>query len=75
MHAYLDTTIFSDQMDEYDERQSDSGTDRESSSERSSSSSSNPYIYKYAPQSGIIGNNDEMLIVFKKNLEIKKYGS
>jgi hypothetical protein len=78
MHVYLDTTIFSDQMDEKDEKdekQSDSETDTESSSEKLSSSSSDRYIYKYAPQSGIVGNNDEMLIFLKIKLEIKKYGS
>jgi len=75
MHVYSDTTIFSDQMDENNERQSETETDTESSGERPSSPSSNRYIYKYAPQSGIVGNNDEMLIFLKKKLEIKKYGS
>jgi hypothetical protein len=78
MHVYSHTTIFSDQMDEKDEkdeRQSDSETDTESSSEKLSSSSSDRYIYKYAPQSGISANNDEMLIFLKKKLERKKYGS
>jgi hypothetical protein len=78
MHVYLDTTIFSDQMDEKDEKdekQSDSETDTESSGQRPSPSSSDRYIYKYAPQSGIVGNNDEMLIFLKKKSERKKYGS
>jgi hypothetical protein len=72
MHVYLGTTIFSDQMDEKDEKQSDSETDTESSGE---TPSCNRYIYKYAPHNGIVGNNDEMLIFLKKKLERKKYGS
>jgi hypothetical protein len=72
---YTDTTIFSDEMNENDEKQSDLDTDTESSSERSTSLSSYQYIYKYAPRSGIVGNNDEMLIYLKRKLEQKKYGS
>jgi hypothetical protein len=71
---YTDTTIFSDEMNENDEKQSDPDTDTESSSERTTSSSSYQYIYKYAPRSGIVGNNDEMLLYLKRKLEQKKYG-
>ena len=47
MLLYIDTTIFSDEMDENDEKQSDTETDTESSSEKQTSTGSNHYIYKY----------------------------
>jgi hypothetical protein len=75
MRLYPDTTVFSDYMDENNERVSDTETDAESSNNKLTSSSSNNYIYKYAPRHGIIGNNDEMLIFLNKKLERKKYGS
>jgi hypothetical protein len=74
MLIYTDTTIFSDEMNEYIEKYSDNGTDTESSSEKINSSTINQHIYKYAPKSGSIENNDEMLIFLKKKLESKKYG-
>jgi hypothetical protein len=74
MLIYTDTTIFSDEMNEYIEKYSDNGTDTESSSEKITSSTINQHIYKYAPKSGSIDNNDEMLIFLKKKLESKKYG-
>ncbi len=74
MLIYTDTTIFSDPMDENDERQSDTETDTESSNEKAISSSLNNCIYKYAPRSGLAGNNDEMLIFLKNKIEAKKYG-
>lgn len=74
MQIYPNTTIFSDPMDENDERQSDTDTDTESSSDKTTSIASNHHIYKYAPRSSIIGNNDEILVFLKKKLEQKKYG-
>ena len=72
MLLYTDTTIFSDAMDENNDRQSDTETDTDSSGDRPASSSYNRYIYKYAPKCGIIGNDDEMLICLKKKLVPKK---
>jgi len=74
MCLYTDTTIFSDEMDENNDRLSDTDTDTESSNDRQSSPSYNRYIYKYAPKRGVIGNNDEMLIFLKKKIAPKKAG-
>jgi hypothetical protein len=76
MLLYAHTTIYSEAMDEYDEKQSDTDTETESSStERLNLSSPNRFIYKYAPRSGLAENNDEMLVFLRSKLELRKYGS
>jgi hypothetical protein len=76
MLLYAHTTIYSEVMDEYDEKQSDTDTEPESSStERLNLSPPNRFIYKYAPRSGLVGNNDEMLVFLRSKLELRKYGS
>ncbi len=71
MVLYTDTTIFSEEMNEYNERYSDNETDTESSSDKTTI---DHFIYKYAPKSGSRETNDEMLVFLKKKLESKKYG-
>ena len=76
MLLYANTTIYSEEMNEYDEKQSDTDTEADlSPTESPNVSSRNHYIYKYAPRSGVVGTNEEMLIFLRTKLESKKYGS
>jgi hypothetical protein len=74
MMVYINTTIFSEEINEYNEKYSDNETDTESSGDKTNSSPNTQTIYKYAPKCGTNGNSDETLVFLKKKLETKKYG-
>jgi hypothetical protein len=74
MFLYPHTTVFSEEMEEYNEKKSDTDIETESLAEESNPLSSNRHIYKYAPRCGFIGKRDEMLVFLRNKLEPRKYG-
>lgn len=70
MILHKHTTVFSEEMTENDEKQAD----EDSSTEQASPNGRN-YVSKYAPKSGPNRSDEEMLVYFRKKLDLKKHGS
>ena len=67
---YTNTTIYSEEMIENEEKQSDGDSNEEQPPCKFGNS-----VSKYAPKSSTCRSNDEMLIFLQKKIDLKKHGS
>lgn len=71
---YTATTVYSDIMVKNTHKDVDEQTTNSASAVENQSSTPQSTVYKYAPKSGSMNGNDEILIFFRKKLRIQKYG-
>ena len=74
MIVYANTTVFSEEMTEFDGRPIHADIETDLPNKRLKVSIDDQAVFDYAPRSGLVNTNEQMLISLNKKIDFRKHG-